>query len=189
MSFFSCLIQMRGGKKIWHIVKLSSVIIHLKYTEYKFIHSFNKYVLDTHYVLTTCLALRQALERAQKRKSIQQYKMIFLNHYINKSCFINNVTSQHDTPAKTHRGHILLRYSFFHSQLPCDQNSYTSSNIFIIEGLPLMKTSRNWLSFREKKEMNLMYKKIIRPMTTYQALRGQQTQKELYSGTQNDSLF
>lgn len=110
---------MRCGEKIKHIVKLSSMIIHLEYTEYILIHSFNKYVLDTplcaYYVLGTT--------RAQKRKSIQHYKMIFLNRYINKSCFINNVTSQHDTPAKTHRGHIILRYSFFHSQLPCDQNS------------------------------------------------------------------
>lgn len=46
-----------GGKKtITHIVKLSSVIIHLKYTDYIFIHSFNKY-----WIPTMCLAIYQSL--------------------------------------------------------------------------------------------------------------------------------
>lgn len=36
-----------------HIVELNSVIIHLKYTEYIFIQPFNKYLLDTYYVLGT----------------------------------------------------------------------------------------------------------------------------------------
>lgn len=43
---------MKGGKgNTTHIVKLSSVIIHLTYTEYIFIHSLNKYFLDTYYML------------------------------------------------------------------------------------------------------------------------------------------
>lgn len=49
---------MKGEKEIQHIVKLSSEIIHLKYTEYIFIHSFNKYLLDTHYVFDTTPGLR-----------------------------------------------------------------------------------------------------------------------------------
>lgn len=76
-----------------HIVKLSSVVLHLRCTKYIFIQSFNKYLLDTHHVLTMYLAIYQA--SGTQKRSIQQYKMVFLNHHINKPCFINNVTSQH----------------------------------------------------------------------------------------------
>lgn len=73
------------------------MIIHLKYTEYIFIYSFNKYLLDIHYVLGIILGFEDIEE-----KSIQQCKMTFLNHYISKPCFINNVTFQHSIP-KTYK--------------------------------------------------------------------------------------
>lgn len=66
-----------------YIVKLSSVIIHLKYTDYIFIHSISIY-----WIPITCLALHQALG-TQRRKTVQQCKMAFPNHYINKPCFIS----------------------------------------------------------------------------------------------------
>lgn len=44
-----------------HSVKNSSGVIHLRDTEYILIHSFNKYLLDTHHVLTLYLALYRIL--------------------------------------------------------------------------------------------------------------------------------
>lgn len=75
-----------------HIVKLSSVVFSFKMYQIH-IHTFNKYLLDTHHVLTMYLAIYQA--SGTQKRSIQQYKIVFLNHHINKPCFINNVTSQH----------------------------------------------------------------------------------------------
>lgn len=63
MSFFSCPIQMRGEKGKQHILLNNSAIIHLQYTEYIFIHSFNKYLLDTHYVLVIIPGLRDTEEK------------------------------------------------------------------------------------------------------------------------------
>lgn len=54
---------MKWQRKIGHIIKLSSAIIHLKYTEYICIHSSNKYLLDTKYVLGTVAGLRDTEEK------------------------------------------------------------------------------------------------------------------------------
>lgn len=78
-----------------------------------------------------CLTLHQVLG-TQRRKRIQQCKMTFLNHCINKPYFINVIYKE------AHNFEV-YGFFFFSLQLPCDINSQTLQKKFIIEKLSLTK--------------------------------------------------